>query len=110
MKNVAIGPITVGGRQPLALIAGPCVIEDAERTLAIGKAVKDIASRLGMPYIFKASFDKANRSSFNSFRGPGLTDGLAILAHIKRELNVPVLSDIHCVTQIAQAAEVLDIL
>ena len=110
MKTVAIGPITVGGRQPLALIAGPCVIEDAERTLAIGKAVKAITSRLGIPYIFKASFDKANRSSFNSFRGPGLTEGLAILAHIKRELNVPVLSDIHCVTQIEQAAEVLDIL
>ena len=110
MKTVAIGPITVGGRQPLALIAGPCVIEDAERTLAIGKAVKEITSRLGIPYIFKASFDKANRSSFNSFRGPGLTEGLAILAHIKRELNVPVLSDIHCVTQIEQAAEVLDIL
>ena len=110
MKTVAIGPITVGGRQPLALIAGPCVIEDAERTLAIGKAVKAITSRLGIPYIFKASFDKANRSSFNSFRGPGLTEGLAILAHIKRELNVPVLSDIHCITQIEQAAEVLDIL
>ena len=110
MKTVAIGPITVGGRQPLALIAGPCVIEDAERTLAIGKAVKEITSRLGIPYIFKASFDKANRSSFNSFRGPGLTEGLAILAHIKRELNVPVLSDIHCVTQIEQAAEALDIL
>ena len=110
MKTVAIGPLTVGGRQPLALIAGPCVIEDAERTLAIGKAVKAITSRLGIPYIFKASFDKANRSSFNSFRGPGLTEGLAILAHIKRELNVPVLSDIHCVTQIEQAAEVLDIL
>ena len=110
MKTVAIGPITVGGRQPLALIAGPCVIEDAERTLAIGKAVKEITSRLGIPYIFKASFDKANRSSFISFRGPGLTEGLSILAHIKRELNVPVLSDIHCVTQIEQAAEALDIL
>lgn len=110
MKPVTIGPITVGGQQPIALIAGPCVIEDPARTLAIGKRVKEIAVRLGMPYIFKASFDKANRSSYGSFRGPGLREGLAILAHIKQELQVPVLSDIHCVTQIEEAAEVLDIL
>ena len=110
MKTVTIGPITVGAKQPIALIAGPCVIEDPVRTLAIGQKVKDIALRLGMPYIFKASFDKANRSSYGSFRGPGLTEGLAILAHIKKELDVPVLSDIHCVTQIEAAAEVLDIL
>ncbi len=110
MKTVTIGPITVGGQQPIALIAGPCVIEDPARTLAIGQRVKEIAGRLGMPYIFKASFDKANRSSYGSFRGPGLREGLAILAGIKQELQVPVLSDIHCVTQIEEAAEVLDIL
>ena len=110
MNHVTIGPITVGGQQPIALIAGPCVIEDPARTLAIGKRVKEIAVQLGMPYIFKASFDKANRSSYGSFRGPGLREGLAILAHIKQELQVPVLSDIHCVTQIEEAAEVLDIL
>ena len=110
MKHVSIGPVTVGGQQPIALIAGPCVIEDAQRTLEIGKAVKAIAERLGMPYIFKASFDKANRSSFNSFRGPGLKEGLSILAHIKTELAVPVVSDIHDVTQVEAAAEVLDIL
>jgi 2-dehydro-3-deoxyphosphooctonate aldolase (KDO 8-P synthase) len=110
MNTVNIGSITVGGRNPIALIAGPCVIEGAERTLMIGKAIKDITTRLGIPYIFKASFDKANRSSYASFRGPGLTEGLHILQQIKQELNVPVVSDIHCVTQIEAAAAVLDIL
>lgn len=110
MNTVNIGSITVGGKQPLALIAGPCVIEGYERSLKIGRAIKDIADRLGVPYIFKASFDKANRSSYNSFRGPGLEEGLAILEKIKAELGVPVVSDIHCMTQIKPAAEVLDIL
>jgi len=110
MNTVNIGPITVGGQHPIALIAGPCVIEGYERTLKIGRAIKEIADRLGVPYIFKASFDKANRSSYSSFRGPGLTEGLAILSKIKQELGVPVVSDIHCVTQIEAAAEVLDIL
>ena len=110
MNTVQIKNITVGGQNPVALIAGPCVIEDAERTLAIGRAIKAIADRLHVPYIFKASYDKANRSSYNSFRGPGLKEGLQILAHIKKELGVPVVSDIHCITQIEAAAEVLDIL
>jgi len=110
MKPVEINELSIGGDNPIALIAGPCVIESAERTLAIGRAIKDIAVRLGIPYIFKASYDKANRSSFNSFRGPGLTDGLAVLAAIKEELAVPVLSDIHAVDQIEPAAAVLDIL
>lgn len=110
MNTVTIGSIPVGGKNPIALIAGPCVIEGHERTLAIGRGIKAIADRLGMPYIFKASFDKANRSSFNSFRGPGLTDGLAILKAIGEELSVPVLSDIHCSTQVEPAAKVLDIL
>lgn len=110
MKTVHIGSIPVGGKNPIALLAGPCVIEGYERTLAIGRGIKSIADRLGMPYIFKASFDKANRSSFNSFRGPGLTEGLAILKAIREELGVPVVSDIHCSTQIEPAAQVLDIL
>jgi len=110
MNTVNIGSITVGGQHPIALIAGPCVIEGFERTLKIGRGIKDIADRLGIPYIFKASFDKANRSSYGSFRGPGLTEGLKIISQIKKELGVPVVSDIHCVTQIQQAAEVLDIL
>ena len=107
---VKIGNVTVGGGAPLVLIAGPCVIEGKERTLAIGREVKAIADRLALPYIFKASFDKANRSSFQAFRGPGLTEGLRILAEIKDELGVPVLSDIHEAAQAAPAAAVLDVL
>lgn len=110
MNIVKINSVEVGGKQPLALIAGPCVIEGYERSLKIGQAIKDITGRLGIPYVFKASFDKANRSSYSSFRGPGLEEGLAILEKIKTELSVPVVSDIHCVTQIKPAAEVLDIL
>ncbi|VBB09277.1 3-deoxy-8-phosphooctulonate synthase [Lucifera butyrica] len=110
MHTVNIGSIAVGGKNPIALIAGPCVIEGAERTLKIGRAVKEITGRLGIPYIFKASFDKANRSSYQSFRGPGLEAGLSILADIKKELGVPVLSDIHCVNQIEPAARTLDVL
>lgn len=108
--KVNIGNITVGGGAPLVLIAGPCVIEGEERTLKIGREIRAIADRLSLPYIFKASFDKANRSSFHAFRGPGLTGGLKILADIKKELKVPVLSDIHEVSQAAVAAGVLDVL
>ncbi len=110
MKEVKIGNLTVGGGKGLFLLAGPCVIEDPDRTLMIGKRVKEICQRVGVPYVFKASFDKANRSSFNSFRGPGLDEGLKILSHIKKELDVPVVSDIHSIEQIEPAAEVLDIL
>ena len=110
MRTVDIGSITVGGKNPIVLIAGPCVIEGFERTKAIALAVRDITNRLGMPYIFKASFDKANRSSYHSFRGPGLQEGLEILRAIREEAAVPVLSDIHCVTQVAPAAAVLDVL
>ena len=110
MKTVRIKDITVGGGKGLFVLAGPCVIEDYDRTLAIGKRAKEICERLGVPYIFKASFDKANRSSFSSFRGPGLEEGLKMLASIKKELNVPVVSDIHSIEQIEPAAEVLDIL
>ena len=110
MKTVNVGNMTIGGGKGLFVLAGPCVIEDYDRTLAIGKEAKAICERLGIPYVFKASFDKANRSSFNSFRGPGLEEGLKILASIKKELNVPVVSDIHSIEQIEPAAEVLDIL
>ena len=109
-RQVQIGNVTIGGGAPLALIAGPCVIEDPARTLAIGRDIQRIAAKLGMPYIFKASFDKANRSSYHSFRGPGLTEGLNILSRIKHELGVPVLSDIHEAAQAAAAAAVLDVL
>ncbi len=110
MKTVTIGNIAIGGRQPLALIAGPCVIENPARALMIGREIKAIAARLGIPYIYKASYDKANRSAYNSFRGPGLKEGLAVLADIKADLKVPVLSDIHDTAQVEPAAAVLDIL
>lgn len=110
MNTVNIGSVKIGAGQPLALLAGPCVIEGLERSLKIGRAIKEITTRLGIPYIFKASFDKANRSSYTAFRGPGLEEGLKILKTIKEELQVPIVSDIHCVNQIEAAAEVLDVL
>ena len=94
----------------MLLMAGPCVLEGYERSLMIGQRAKAIADKLGMPYVFKASFDKANRSSYNSFRGPGLKEGLAILAQIKKDLGVPVVTDIHETYQVEPAAEVADIL
>lgn len=109
MNKVKIGNIEFGGGQ-LVLMAGPCVLEGLERSLLIGRRAKDIAERLNMPYIFKASFDKANRSSIKSYRGPGMVDGLKILADIKRELNVPIVTDIHESNQAAPVAEVADIL
>ena len=110
MHTVKIGSLELGAQHPIALIEGPCVIEDYERTLRIGRGIKAITERLGMPYIFKASFDKANRSSYNSFRGPGLEEGLGMLQKIKTELGLPVLSDIHEITQVEPAAKVLDVL
>lgn len=109
MKSVKVGNTVLDGSS-LFVLAGPCVIEDPERTLNIGREMKKICEKLGLPYVFKASFDKANRSSFTSYRGPGLEEGLKILGHIKKKLNVPVVSDIHAVEQVEKAAEVLDIL
>src|SRR5438046_851511 len=94
----------------LFIIAGPCVIESAELCLTVGRHVKRVCDQLGLPYIFKASFDKANRSSNDSFRGPGLVDGLAVLERVKKELGVPVLSDIHEPAQAAVAAGIVDVL
>lgn len=109
MNSVKVGGIEFGGGR-LVLLAGPCVLEGLERSLMIGRRAKEIAERLNMPYIFKASFDKANRSSIKSYRGPGLVEGLKILSDIKRELNVPIVTDIHETHQAAQVAEVADIL
>jgi 2-dehydro-3-deoxyphosphooctonate aldolase (KDO 8-P synthase) len=97
-------------KNELLVIAGPCVIETADLCLTIARHVKDICGRLGLSYVFKASFDKANRSANSSFRGPGLTEGLAILQRVKQEVGVPVLTDIHETTQAAPAAKVVDIL
>ncbi len=109
MKPIQVGNLKLSGER-LFLIAGPCVIEGYDRTLMIGREIKKICERLGVDYIFKASFDKANRSSYHSFRGPGLEKGLEILASIKKELGVPVLSDVHDVSQLAPAARVLDMM
>lgn len=92
------------------LIAGPCVIEDEKSTYQIAKHLKKITKRLNLPFIFKASFDKANRSSVDSFRGPGLEDGLKILKNIKKKLNILITSDIHLPSQAQKASEVLDII
>ena len=94
----------------LFLIAGPCVIESAENCLAIGRHVKAVCEKLGITYLFKASFDKANRSASSSFRGPGLNDGLAVLRRVKDELGVPVLTDVHEPEQANVAAKVVDVL
>ena len=110
MNIVKVGDYEVGQGHPLLLMAGPCVLEGYEHSLMIGKEVKKIADKLGVPYVFKASYDKANRSSYSSFRGPGLEEGLKILAQIKKDLGVPVVSDIHETIQVEKAAEVLDIM
>ena len=109
-KTVKIGSVPIGGENSLALIAGPCVIESEKGAMGIAEKLKRICSDEGVPFIFKASYDKANRSSIDSFRGPGLRDGLKILNKIKQELETPVLSDIHKEEEIGPAAEVLDVL
>jgi 2-dehydro-3-deoxyphosphooctonate aldolase (KDO 8-P synthase) len=109
-RQVTIGNICIGGRHSAALIAGPCVIEGWEQTYGAAKALKKIAAAASIPLIFKASYDKANRTSLSSFRGPGLKRGLEILAEIRRSLDLPVLSDVHRFEEIGPAAEVLDVL
>ncbi|MBY0359044.1 MAG: 3-deoxy-8-phosphooctulonate synthase [Candidatus Obscuribacterales bacterium] len=108
--TVRIAHIEVGPKKPLLLIAGPCVIESWDQIFNTASALKDICKELGINYVFKASFDKANRTSYNSFRGPGMKRGLEMLAEIKAKLGLPVLSDVHEETQCAAAGEVLDIL
>ncbi len=109
-RTVTVGSIPLGGKAPLVLIGGPCVIESESFTLKMASRVKRIADQLRVPYIFKSSYDKANRSSLRSFRGPGLKKGLRILARVKRELKIPVLSDVHTSQEVPPAAEVLDCL
>jgi len=96
--------------KPFVLLAGPCALEEEDRVLRIAEGIKKITDKLGIPYVFKASFDKANRSSIESYRGPGLEDGLKLLQKVKAEFGLPVISDIHLPEQAAQAAEVLDIM
>ncbi|MBW6509882.1 MAG: 3-deoxy-8-phosphooctulonate synthase [Desulfuromonadales bacterium] len=110
MEQVTVGKTHFGGNKPLVLIAGPCAIEDENLTLRIAEGLKEITSRLGCELVFKASYDKANRTSVSSFRGLGMESGLRILERVKKEFELPILSDVHDVSQIAAAAEVLDVL
>jgi 2-dehydro-3-deoxyphosphooctonate aldolase (KDO 8-P synthase) len=107
---VKAGNISIGQASDLVLISGPCVIENYEMTYNIASFLKELTDQLNIPFIFKASYDKANRTSIHSFRGPGLTEGLKILGQIKSELGLVILSDVHQVTEIADAAQVLDII
>ena len=109
-RPIAVGPVTIGGND-LVLIAGPCVIEpDHQQTVALAARLRDIAAEANMPFVFKASYDKANRTSLTSYRGPGLDEGLALLQTIRQSQHVPVMSDIHAASEAAPAAAVLDIL
>lgn len=110
MTIARAGNVELGDDRPLALIAGPCVIESEDLCLQVGHVAKELCSSLGVPYVFKASFDKANRTSVESFRGPGLEKGLEVLASVKSKLDLPVLTDIHETWQVEAAAEVADIL
>ncbi len=110
MHPVTIGSITIGAGHPLALIGGPCAIEGESFMLDVATRLRDIAAKAGVPFIFKSSYDKANRTSIRSYRGPGLLRGLEILQKIKDVVGVPILSDVHAVEEVEPAAEVLDVL
>ncbi len=109
-KEIILNNIKIGGANPFVLIAGPCVIESEKATLDTAQLLKKITADLGIPFIFKSSYDKANRSSLKSYRGPGLQEGLRILGRVAKELDLPVVSDVHRFEEIAPAAAVLDML
>lgn len=110
VRRVRVGNILFGDPRSFVLIGGPCVIENETMTLRHAEKISGVARDLNLPYVFKASYDKANRSSAKSFRGPGLRRGLAILSKVKKEFGLPVLSDVHCREEMKQAKEVLDII
>ena len=110
IKEIKVGNVVFGGDRPFVLIAGPCVIESKKIVFEIAEALVDLTHRLRVPLVFKASYDKANRTSVKSFRGPGIKKGLAILEEVKKEFGVPVLSDVHNVEDVKPAAKVIDIL
>jgi 2-dehydro-3-deoxyphosphooctonate aldolase (KDO 8-P synthase) len=110
VQPIRFGGLSVGGGSQLLLIAGPCVIESESHALETALAVRDVARRVGIPYVFKASYDKANRTSAGSFRGPGLTDGLRVLAKVRETAGVPILTDIHEPSHAGPVSEVADIL
>ncbi len=111
MSNIVkIDDIFIGQGYPLVLISGPCVIEGYDTTFEIASFLKELTQKLDIPFIFKTSYDKANRTSINSFRGPGIVDGLNILKRIKSELGIKILSDVHRINEVADAASILDII
>jgi len=110
MREVKVGEVRIGKGQPLVVIAGPCVIESEEMTFRTAESLREMSVELGIPLIFKSSFDKANRSSLSSFRGPGIKKGLQVLEDVKKRFSLPVTSDVHAVDQVEPAAEVLDLL
>ncbi len=109
-RTVKIGTIEMGGGGPFVLIAGPCVIETESMALAVADEIKRIADGLSIPFIYKSSYDKANRTSMGSARGPGIDKGLAILEKVRREIGVPVISDVHSADEMGRAAQVLDVI
>ncbi|TAJ76545.1 3-deoxy-8-phosphooctulonate synthase, partial [bacterium] len=109
-KSIRVGGFEIGAGRPLALIAGPCVIEGRESALKHASYLKEVADRVGVPFIYKSSYDKANRSALHSYRGPGIEKGLKILTQVKKEIGVPILTDVHEKEQVALARENVDIL
>ena len=109
-KIIKIGNISIGGNGPRVLIAGPCVVEAEKTTFGIAASLKKITKQLKIPFVFKASYDKANRSSIKSFRGPGIQKGLEILSTIKTRLGIPLLVDVHCTRDVPYVSEVADII
>jgi len=109
-REVRVGDVVIGGGNPLVFIAGPCVIEDEATTLYVAEKLKEYSEELAIPIVFKSSYDKANRTSIHSYRGPGIKKGLRILERIKREFGMPVISDVHCLDEVRTASEVLDLI
>jgi 2-dehydro-3-deoxyphosphooctonate aldolase (KDO 8-P synthase) len=109
-RSVRIGAVTIGGGAPLVLIGGPCAIENEKHALMVAERLQRLTADAKVPFIYKSSYDKANRSSIHSYRGPGLTEGLRILQKVKDETGLAVLSDVHAVSEVAPAAQVLDVL
>lgn len=109
-KEITLKDIKIGGNNPIVLIAGPCVIESEKSAIKHAEAIKEITNKLGVPFVYKSSYDKANRSSIRSFRGPGKKKGLAILKKVKKLLDIPILSDVHSPEEVKEAKKVLDII
>ena len=110
MKQVKLNNLTFGNDAGFVLIAGPCVIEDEAASMEIASYLKQLTAKLKIPFVFKASYDKANRTSINSYRGPGLVAGLEVLKNVKEKIGVPVLSDVHRFEEIDRAADILDVM